>query len=75
MYSIYTMKDTIKQVQDLRQLALERVSILNKILRELENQETYEDKVLEQAYKEDRWQDKKWNAEDMAQEQYTEGQE
>ena len=75
MYSIYTMKDTIKQVQDLRQLALERVSILNKILRELENQETYEDKVLEQAYKEDRWQDKKWDAEDMAQEQYTEGQE
>jgi len=75
LYSIYTMKDTIKQVQDLRQLALERVSILNKILRELENQETYEDKVLEQAYKEDRWQDKKWDAEDMAQEQYTEGQE
>ena len=35
----------------------------------------YEDKVLEQAYQEDRWQDKKWNAEDMAQEQYTEGQE
>jgi len=75
LYSIYTMKDTIKQVQDLRQLALERVSILNKILRELENQETYEDKVLEQAYKEDRWQDKKWNAEDIAQEQYHEGQE
>jgi len=77
-----TQTEKQKQILDLIQLAHKKIDLLEKLYVELElendmypSRKEYEDKVLEQAYQEDRWQDKKWNAEDMAQEQYTEGQE